>query len=179
MKEEDVFAILLQQLEKMEEAQKVDISVADTLNDLIQKCKIDEQFWIKNEKMPIDASFLLYHCVRNSRLILEKMKQRFLSAYEKNENPHVIEDSIQVIPVLSEICEAISALKEKEPIISPEILSIISNRLKSLLKSLRTVAANASMLPSPEEELKGVDKRKIKRRFSRFADALQAMFIEV
>jgi hypothetical protein len=101
------------------------------------------------------------------------MKQRFILAAQRNENPHVISDSIQVVPILSELCEAILALKER--VITPELLSFISNRLKLL----RNIASNVSMIPSLEEEIKGIDKKKFKSRFSRFAEDLQAIFIEV
>lgn len=172
MEKKDNFTILIEKLEKMEQLQKVDVSIVEILDDLIKECKETERFWIENENLPIDTSFLLYHSTRNSRLVLEKMKNRFIMAAKKGENPHVISDSIEIVPIVSELYEATLSLKERP--ITLEILSFISNRLKLL----RNVAYKVSMLPSPEEEIAEVDKAKFKKRFSRFAETLQAMFIE-
>ncbi|MEX2705365.1 MAG: hypothetical protein Q6352_008910 [Candidatus Freyrarchaeum guaymaensis] len=166
------FKTLLEQLEQMNETQKVDISVVKVLDSLIEDCRTNERFWIKNEKIPIETSFLLYHSTRNSRLILEKMKQRFILADEKEDNPHIVSDALQVVPVLNELYEVISALKYLE--IKTELLSFLSSKLRQL----RNVASIASMIPSPEEEIKEIDKKKLKRRFSRFADTIQVIFIE-
>ena len=172
MEKKDNFTVLIEKLEKMEQLQKVDVSVVEILDELIKECKATEHFWIENENVPIDTSFLLYHSTRNSRLVLEKMKNRFIMAAKKGENPHVIFDSIEIVPIVSELYEATLSLKERP--ITPEVLSFISNRLKLL----RNVAYKVSMLPSPEEEIAEVDKAKVKKRFSRFAETLQAMFIE-
>jgi hypothetical protein len=172
LEKKDNFTVLIEKLEKMEQLQKVDVSVVEILDELIKECKATEHFWIENENVPIDTSFLLYHSTRNSRLVLEKMKNRFIMAAKKGENPHVISDSIEIVPIVSELYEATLSLKERP--ITPEVLSFISNRLKLL----RNVAYKVSMLPSPEEEIAEVDKAKVKKRFSRFAETLQAMFIE-
>lgn len=171
METKDNFAVLIEKLEKMGQLQKVDTSIVEILDDLIKKCKETERFWIESKNLPIDTSFLLYHTTRNSRLVLEKMKNRFVMA-AKNENPHIIFDSMEIVPIVSELYEATLSLKERP--ITPEVLSYLSNRLKSL----RNVAYKVSMMPSPEEEIAGVDKVKFKKRFSRFAETLQAMFIE-
>jgi hypothetical protein len=168
----DSFADLIERLERMKQLQKVDTSVVEILDELIRKCKETERFWIESENLPVDTSFLLYHSTRNSRLVLEKMKDRFIMAAKKGENPHVISDSMEVVPILSELYEATSLLRERP--IAPEVLSFISNRLKTL----RNVAYKVSMLPSPEEEIAEVDRAKFKKHFGRFAETLQAMLIE-
>jgi len=165
--------MLFQQLDDMKKAQKVDISIVNTLDKLIENCKGIEQFWIKNEKIPIENSFLLYHALRNSRLVFEKMKTRFIKANKTHENPKIVEDSILVLPMLSELCNVIFALRERE--ITPEICSFISRRLKSL----RNIASHVSLLPSPSEEIKSVNRRKLMNRFSQLTDTLQGIFGEV
>lgn len=157
----------------MEKSRKVDVSVINTLDSLIESCEKIEQSWIENKEIPIKSSFLLYHASRNSRLVLEKMKERFITASEIYENPGIINDSMLVVPILNGLCDLIFSLTKRA--ITPEMHSFVSKRLRLL----RNTASNVSLLPSPEEEIKGVDRRKLKRRFSRFADTLQAMFIEV
>lgn len=172
LEKKDNFVILIEKLEKMEQLQKVDLSIIEILDELIRNCKETENFWVESENLPVDTSFLLYHSTRNSRLVLERMKNRFISAVEKNENPHIISDAIQIAPLVIELCEMAFSLKKRP--ITPEVLSFISNRLKLL----RNTAYKLSMMPSPEEEIAEIDKKKFKKRFSRFAEALQAMFIE-
>jgi len=170
---ENTFEILFQKLQDMEESQKIDLSVVDLINSLIENCKDDEKFWVKNEKIPLEVSFLLYHSTRNARLVLEKMKDRFLKAEEKHENPKIVSDSITVMPALATLCNIIFSLKGKT--ITPEIQSFVLKRLKAL----RSTADEANLLPSPEEEMKTVNRRKLKGRFNRFANTLRAMLVEV
>lgn len=171
MENKSASAGLIQLLESMEETQVVDLSITGIIDNLISDCSSTELYWMKSD-IPIETSFLMYHSSRNSRIILEKMKQRFIESVEKHENPAVIGDSLQVAPMLSELHQAVSFLKERK--MAPEMYSLLSKRLKAL----RSVASDVSMLPSAEEELRSVDKKKLKRRFGRFADTVQAMFIE-
>jgi len=172
VEKESIFNNLFQQLEKMEESREVDISVINTLDNLIGTCKKIEQSWIENEEIPIESSFLLYHASRNSRLVLEKMKHRFIKASETHENPKIVNDSMLVAPILGGLCDLMFSLTKRA--ITPEIHLFVSKRLGLL----RNTASNVSLLPSPEEEMKSVNRKKLKTRFSRFADTLQAMFIE-
>jgi hypothetical protein len=165
------FTVLIEKLEGMEQRQEADASIIEILDELIKNCRERERFWVESE-LPIDSSFLLYHSARNTRLVLEKMKNRFIMAVKSDENPHIISDSLEIIPILSELYDATLPLKEQP--FSPEVLSFISNRLRLL----RNMAYKVSMMPSPEEEIAGIDREKFKKRFSRFAETLQAMFIE-
>lgn len=124
MEEKGHFAILSEQLQKMERVDEVDISVVDTLNKMIEDCRLRERFWIENEGKPVDLAFLLYHASRNSRIILEKMKQRFFEAKEKHENPRVIGDSLVIMPFLSELCFTISYSMKRE--VTDELQNLIS-----------------------------------------------------
>ncbi|MBM5805791.1 MAG: hypothetical protein FJZ49_07015 [Candidatus Verstraetearchaeota archaeon] len=167
------FVSLVDLLGKMEEEKKVDVSIVGVLDKLIANCKSDERFWAEREDMPVDESFLLYHSVRNSRLILQKMKTQFISAEKNHENPIVIDHAIEVAPLLSELFQSICSLKEQA--ITPQKISFISNKLKAL----RNMANRFGMLPSPKEELTEINKEKLERSFSRFADTVRAMFVEV
>lgn len=168
----DSFTNLFHQLEIMEKSRKVDLSVIGVLDGLVEDCRRMEKFWIENEQIPVEDSYLLYHATRNSRLIFGKMKERFVLASEKHENPKVIEDSLMVAPLLGELHSTVVSLMNR--VVTPELQFLISHRLRLL----RNIASNVSMLPSPEEEMKGIDRRKLKRRFNRFTNTLQAMLVE-
>lgn len=173
MEKGNSFTILVQRLETMEETKEVDISVVEILDKLIEDCKESEKFWIKKGGIAIEKSFLLYHASRNSRLILEKMKERFVLAGKKHENPRIISDSLALVPLLSELCFILFSLRKRR--ITSELYGVVSQRVRLL----RNAAYNVSMLPSPEEEMKGLDRTRLEKRFNRFADTLQAMFVEI
>lgn len=166
------FTNLIRVIEKMEDSKKVDPAVIGVLDKLIESCKEIQKYWVEREDLPIEDSFILYHASRNSRLVLEKMKKRFLLAEERHENPEVIDDSLLMLPHLSELCSIVSFFTKRE--LTPESRLLISQRLRLL----RDSASNVSMLPSPEEEKKGLNREKLKRRFDRFTNTLQAMFFE-
>ena len=172
MKIDISFTNLIRVIEKMEDSKTVDPTVIGVLDELIESCEEAQRYWVEREELPIEDSFILYHASRNSRLVLEKMKERFLSAEERHENPEVIGDSLLVLPHLSELCSIVSFLTKRE--LTPESRLLISQRLRLL----RNAASNVSMLPSPEEEKQGLDRKKLKRRFDRFTSTLQAIFLE-
>ena len=155
-----------------QETGKTDKSIFGIFDTIIEHCKKAEEFWIERKDIPVESAFLLYHSTRNSRLILEKMKDRFLLAEEKKENPKVAEDSLFVFPYLNELCFLTSSLKEKN--VTPKLKIVISQKLEAL----RSVASTYSMLPSPEEEIKGLDRKEMRKCFLNLSQSLQAMFGE-
>lgn len=161
---------LTAQLQKMEESSIVDLAVLKTLDELIDSCHSAESFWKDNKKVSIQDSFWIYHASRNVRIILEKMKKRFTEAEEKHENPAVVHESIAVIPPLSEICASIFFLTERAP--TKELVNMLSEKVAYL----RETAYINSLLPTPEEEMKELDKKRLQNRFDQFANTLQAMF---
>lgn len=162
---------LSNQLQKMEKVEKVDPVVVNTFEKLIDTCYSTENFWRDNEKESIQSSFMLYHASRNIRIILQKMKQRFIEAKEKHENPAIIHESVAVIPSLSELCVTISSLTKQT--LTKDLVDIISQKVGYL----RDVAFANSLLPTPEEEIQELDRNRLKRRFGQFADTLQAMSV--
>jgi len=162
---------LSQQLQKMEKVGKVDTSVVNTLDNLVESCHSIENFWRDNDKIPIQNSFMLYHASRNARIILKKMKQRLIEARERHENPIVVEQSLAIIPSLSELCAIVSALTKQVP--TKALVDIVSQKVEYL----RDVAFINGLLPTPEEEMKELDQKRLKKCFGQFADTLQAMFV--
>lgn len=173
MEKTSYLELLYHQLDKMNEHQKVDVSVVETIDKIIKVCQDTEEFWMTNESIPIENAFLLYHASRNVRLVFEKMKERFIVAEEKHENPGVVTDSLKMFPLLNSLCYAVFSLRTMR--INSESMSIISQRLRLL----RKMALETSMFPSPEEELKELDKSKLKKCFKKFTNSLQAMFVEI
>lgn len=163
---------LYKQLVNTQETGKIAKSIFDIFDIIIKDFEKTEEFWIERKEIPVESAFLLYHSSRNSRLILEKMKARFLMAEEKKENPKVADDSLFVFPYLNDLCFLTSSLKEKN--ITPELKTIISQKLGTL----RSVASAYSMLPLPEEEIKGLDKKELRKCFLNLSKTLQAMFGE-
>jgi hypothetical protein len=157
----------------MDECQKVDISVVDVINNLIKTCTNSEEFWMKNEDVPVEYAFLLFHASRNIRLIFEKMKERFICAEKKHENPQVVTDSLRIFPLLNSLCYTVFSLRKIR--LNSKSILMVSQRLRLL----RKMALETSMFPSPEEELKELDRAQLRKRFRKFADNLQAMFVEI
>lgn len=171
--EMDIFEGILAKLERMKEKCKVDVSIVDDLNILIKFCEAKEQDWVSNEEIEVREAFQLFHVTRNSHLILDKMKKRFIKAVETHDNPRVVEDAIRVLPAIKEICEILSSISEEY--ISPEILLFLSKKLRNL----RNLASQFSMLPSFEEEISGLDKRELRSRFNRIINNLKVRYIEM
>jgi hypothetical protein len=99
------------------------------------------------------------------------MKQRFIEAEEKHENPAIVHESVAMIPSLSELCVTISSLTKQT--LTKDLVDIISQKVGYL----RDVAFANSLLPTPEEEMQELDKNRLKKRFGQFADTLQAMSV--
>jgi hypothetical protein len=164
------FDDLFRQLQEMEATGKVNLSIVNTIDKLIDSCAVTENFWRDDEQVKIQQSFLLYHASRNSRIILKKMKKRFIEAAEKHENPSVVHDSIHVLPQLNELYTMLSSLTKQTP--SKQLVDNVSEKVDYL----RDTAYLNNMLPTPEEEMEELDQRHVKKRFGEFAGTLQAMY---
>jgi len=169
MLETDLLKELSEQLQKMESLEKVDLSIVDTIDKLINSCISTENFWRDNEQITIHNSFLLYHASRNAQIILKKMRKRFIEAEKMHENPSVVHDSICIIPPLSELCATLSFLAKQ--ILNKQLIDNVSE----IVEYLRDVAYANDLLPTPKEEMEEIDQENLKKRFGEFAGTLQAM----
>jgi hypothetical protein len=164
------FDDLFKQLQEMETAGKVNLSILGTIDKLIDSCNATENFWRDNKQVMIQQSFSLYHASRNSRIILKKMKKRFIEAEEKHENPSVVHDSLNILPQLSELYATLSSLTKQT--LNKQLVDNVSEKVDYL----RDVAYLNNMLPTPEEEIEELDQKHLKKRFTEFASTLQAMY---
>jgi len=86
------------------------------------------------------------------------MKDRFSMAHETDDNPGVACDSLFVMPIISEVFQkTVQAAEEKQklnPFLPTEMLKLVS--------TLRTTAKQVNLLPTPDEEIKRIDKNRLK-----------------
>ncbi len=166
------FYIIYEKLDIMDQEKTVDLSILKDFQKLQEEFSVIETMCIKEKKLALEDAFLIYHASRSSRMILEKIGQRFQEAKEKHENPQVVDLSKMVLPCMNDLYNLIvSSYKYKLP---ENMRSLILQRLKAL----RDAAAASSMLPSIAEEKRGISKIMLRDSFKRLADNLQAMLNE-
>lgn len=78
----------------------------------------------------------------------------------------LISDVLQVLPIMSEIHELATSLKGKE------ITENDKRQLYQLSRELRAKSAKVGLLPTVEDELKGVDIGIVRDRFIRLVEEL-------
>jgi len=162
------FSELASMFEHMATDRRVDSRVVEKLDVLAQQAKERERSWLKSRAVPRDDAFVLYHSWRNMRLVLFKMKSRVESASTMHENPKVATDSLQVIPCLVGVFSALHCA-EAETIDESGKLELLER-----IRTLRSVASEASMLPSLEEELAEMDEKIVRNELAQMARAIGA-----
>jgi hypothetical protein len=167
-----LFESAYEQLSIMENEKKVDLSILKIFGDL-NKSFIDiEKQWKISEDIPIGEAFLLFHSIRNCRSILEKMAYKFIRAKEMQQNPRVVYSALLVLPQINDVYNLVDTIGKSK------ISELSLNMLRQKLRMLRDVADNNSMLPSPSEELKGVLKGELRKKFQIVVEDLQATICE-
>ena len=167
MSNDDVCSILASKLGEMQTSRKVDLSSLDLMKNAIAKSTEREQYWLSNRDIAPQSAFVLFHASRNSRMVLEKMRERFAHALEKHENPKVVDDAMIVFPELSEVCGYIDSLQSVE--ITADLLYFVRRKVRNL----RNTAQKAEMWPSFEEETKTVSKAELAKELSSVAEDLR------
>jgi hypothetical protein len=156
-----IFLEFMQSLEEMEAKREVDRNTSiEKINELVSLFGESEHLWSKDKKTPIDIAFVMYLASRNSRMILEKMGDRF--GEPKLANPKVAVDSARIIPALLDLyVNLVSAEKQ-----APSVNFILPTRMLHSIYSLRKIASEIDMLPSIAEELKDIPRETIRKEFS-------------
>src|SRR5487761_326793 len=132
-------------LNKMEERKEVDISIVKDLEELTASFEKSEQRWL--ESLDTKLSFYFYYAARNAILIISRMMERFLKAKEKQDNPVVAEDSLEIVGILGEILDLTQEGKADQ-----YVAEFVINRTRQL----REIAASTGLLQSEEKELEGI-----------------------
>ena len=167
MEHEDTCSLLASKLSEMQVSRKVDLSSLELMKTAIGKSAKREEYWLSNKEIAPQTAFVLYHAARNTRMVLEKMHERFTNAIQVHENPKVVDDAMIVFPELTEICGYIDSLQNVE--ITAELLKFVRRKVRNL----RNTAQRVLMWPSIEEELKAVNRDELAKELSSVADDLR------
>jgi hypothetical protein len=171
MEKNDACTLLLTKLEGMQASRTLDPSSIGMIQTVIKECGEKEIFWLSNKDITPQAAFVLYHAARNARMVLEKMHEKFVHAVELHENPKVVDDALVVFPELSEMCNIMDSMQKTE--IKPPVLEYVRRHIRTL----RNAAERVQMLPSTEEEMKVVDKKKFAKEFGDIAEDLRSNLV--
>lgn len=168
---ENPFDALFQKFVIMEDEGKINLTIVNDLDVAIQVNRENENFWIS---YPGDAStsFTLYHASRNMKLITEKIKKRVLNAAKNSDNPTIANNSIQILPLMSEILFSIMTMKEN---FQQKKVNYIDNQIRLL----RENSFNLELLPTVNEEIKGLDKRTLKSHLYQLSEKIQEELFEI
>jgi len=155
----DLFHSISSHLMDMEKKKKVDLKIIPKLNSLASEYSSMEKFWVKQD-IPIDTAFPAFHAARNSRIIMEKIVSRF-ERQSKDENPKIVSETEQLIPLLLEVFSRLKKVRET----LPRIEFGASRQLFEVTRKLRDTASKVGMLPSLTEELKDVNQKVLLEEF--------------
>jgi hypothetical protein len=147
LEKNDACEILSTKLEEMQASRRLDETAIPMIKQAINESIKREESWLSNKNLPTQSAFVLYHASRNTRMILEKMLNRFMLAAQRHENPKVVDDAMVVFPELHELCGYIDSLKADN--LSGSFLEFIKKRVRAL----RNTADRVGMLPTTEEEV--------------------------
>ncbi|MFQ5892580.1 MAG: hypothetical protein ACE5HW_07285 [Candidatus Methanofastidiosia archaeon] len=166
------FEQVYKKLTSMEYERKIDLSILNDLK-LLQKTFAElEGYWKGSEEVPIKEAFVLFHSARSSRMILEKMGLLFLKAKERHQNPQIVHSASLVLPCINDLYNMIEPFKERK--VTNAIIPLVRRRLRAL----RDIAQSTSMLPSLEDEIRGVRASELKKKFEIIANNVEATISE-
>lgn len=134
-------------LHTMKETGKVDLSIVNNLDVLANLFKESKEKWLTSRDTRV--SFYFYYAARNAELVVSRMKERFLSSKQVNDNPKIAEDSLQIVGLLAELLDLTRKEKPDEAVTKLTIEKV---------RQLRAVAADTKLVQSDEKELEDVDK---------------------
>jgi hypothetical protein len=157
------FAAIGSSLTSMVEQKRIDLIVVNKLDSLLHLLSEKEAYWQSNRNVSSRSAFTVYHGWRNVRLVVNKMRTRFIEAQGRHENPQVAVESLKVLPSLLDVYTCLLELGEKE--LPRDEMTATFNRITEL----RNVAYYSGMLPSISEELQEADKKAVIEEFENFA----------
>jgi len=155
----DLFRNISSDLMNMREKRKIDLKIVPKLNSLAKEYSNIERFFVEKD-ISVDTAFPAFHAARNSRMIVEKIVDRF-EKQKKDENPRIVYETEQLIPLLLEVFSRLSKIVET----LPKVEFNISEQLFDVTRKLRNTATKVGMLPSLNDELKDVNKEVLMEEF--------------
>jgi hypothetical protein len=145
-------------LNKMEAEHFVDrsfVAKIDTLGSELIKMK---QYWTDQKAVSVRSAFIFYSAIYNTELVLSRMKDRFSKAREADDNPGVACDSLLIMPVISEVFQKTAQAAEEKQGLNP----FLPTEMLKLVSTLRITAKLVNLLPTLDEEVKGIDKNRLR-----------------
>ena len=146
-------------LNRMETEGSIDSSFTIKIDTLDSEFTEMEQYWINQKEVPVRSAFIFYTAMRNAKLVLSKMKERFEKVDETGNNPAVACDSLLVMPIIFEVYQKTAQAAEEGQRLSP----FLPNEMLRLVSTLRTTAKLVRLLPTPDEEVKETDKNQLRK----------------
>jgi hypothetical protein len=131
------------------------VAKIDTLDSELTKMK---QYWADQKAVSVGSAFIFYSAMHNAELVLGKMRDRFNKAHETDDNPGVACDSLLIMPVISEVFQKTAQAAEEKQRLNP----FLPTEMLKLVSTLRTAAKLVDLLPTLDEEVKGIDKNRLK-----------------
>jgi hypothetical protein len=146
-------------LSRMEAKGFIDRSFVTKIDTLDSELITMKQYWINQKAVSIRSAFIFYSAMHNAKLVLGKMKERFKNADKTGDNPGVACDSLLVMPIISELYQKTAQAAEEKQKLNP----FLPNETLKLVSALRTTAKLVNLLPTPDEEVKEVDKNQLRK----------------
>ena len=134
-------------LNSMKETGEVDLSIANNLDGLANLFKESKEKWLTSPDTKVN--FYFYYAARIAELVVSRMKERFLSLKQVNDNPKIAKYSLQILGLLGELLD----LTRKE---KPD--GGVAKLAIERVTQLRAVAVDTKLLQSEEKELEDIDK---------------------
>lgn len=129
---------------------KIDLEILESLRVLFSEFKQMSIYWSESKhEEQLEYLFSLYHLSRNCGLVLRKMIQRFEELPGIDGNLTVVDDALQVLPILIDTFAILEEVKSN---------SINQFRVQGFdrTRHLRNIARMADMLPNEDEDLASI-----------------------
>ncbi len=166
----DAFQDILTLLQSMEKKRAVDNSILGKIDFLAHAFSMSEQFWLRDKTVPPVDAFVMFHAYRNAHSILKEARSRFDLAAKKHDNPKVVDDAMIVFPPVFKLFTTVKTLEGRP--LTPGLRSLVFAHIRSL----RSAAAQASMLPTNGDS--GVDPLKVNEEANSLAESLPGILSE-
>lgn len=159
---------------QMEEKKEVDPIIAENIERAKSTLSSLENLLSSSAAGNVKSAFLAYHIIRNTNLILSKMKDRFRHAKENYDNPVVAQDSLMIFPLLSESVEVAMRYGGKH------IDAGIQEVMQSHILKLREVTTQVDMALSIEEEAKTISAspEAVRAEEQKLSDAVKQQYVK-
>jgi hypothetical protein len=136
----------------------VDCSFVTKIDSLGSELAKMKQYWTDQKAVSVRSAFIFYSAMHNAELVLSKMRDRFNKAHKTDDNPGVACDSLLIMPVISEVFQKTAQAAEEKQRLNP----FLPTEMLRLVSALRTTAKLVNLLPTSDEEAKGIDKNQLK-----------------